>query len=250
MAAITQGSMLTMLRRRMRDQNQTVWNSPVDLREELNQAAANVLRFIQDNQLTQLDETSEDITTASGTLIYPLTTTNMRKVWRMQRLEGASLTDDAVQIPDNIDDWRRNFLQDTRNRYHYFVTRKSSTDVYSIGFAKDPSAILTFRVFLLLSLAALATDGTDDSSNYTQIPPDFHELVVQTAAVTLIDPGSTLFTGAVERLRELRRDVITDIGGGANPVEVISGGPQKSPIPQAPIIMPIVVPSPSPRDIR
>jgi len=216
------GQMLTLLRRRIRDQNKIVWTSDVDLREELNLHAANVLRLLQRHQMAQLDSNSEDFVTAAGVTAYPLTAI-INRPWKVEQVFDPPSTArvPCVQIPEGAEDWRSRSLFDRRGRWHYWLTRSAATLLHSIVFPAAPAAGLTFRVHYLIPITPLATDGTNDNDSYLQIPVEYHELVVQEAVLTTLDPASTLYDGAIRHRDRLASDLITDVSKGTHPIEIL-----------------------------
>ena len=221
MAAMSLSNMLNMLRRRLKDNNQSAWSSPQDFREELNKAASRVVRLLQKREVINFDSVSEDITTLANTTAYPLSSTTTRSLRKMMQVLDGDFRVPCVQIPDTAYDWR---TLTSRNRYghwHYYLTRTSSTGVYVVNFTMYQQAGLTFRVYNKVVLTELATDGSDDGISFTQIPEDYHELVVQEAVMTLMDTSSSLFGGASRIYRLLTDDLIGDVSVRNEPKEIL-----------------------------
>lgn len=223
MAAMTMTNMLSMLRRRLRDQNSSTWKDNADLRDELNSAASRVVRLLHRNEIVNLDSGSEDITTLAKTTAYALASTTIRRLFKMVEVLTNDVRVPCVQIPEDTQDWRTRSNRNSLGYWQYYLTRAASTGKYTINFPRYQTAGLTFRVFGQTVLTAKETDGTEDGQSYTQIPEDYHELVVQEAVLALLDQSSSSYGGAIRIHRVLSADLVGDVSRGNEPARIING---------------------------
>lgn len=210
---MTLGEMVTEVRQLVRDPNATYWTS-VQIRTKLNRAAAQVAREISRFQRINYEAGSETFTTTNNDQTYALSATTVRKIWRMTRTD-CSPAQPCEEIRDlDQHDLNTNYWQ---GKWRFFVTRSASTGVFTINFPfYAVQAGMTFTVEYVARPTALATDGTADSSSFTIIDDDYHDLVCAQAAADMLGPDSSLYGACAARLGDLRMEMQRDLQTASN----------------------------------
>lgn len=214
---MTLGEIISLVvRPRIADENSVTF-SDVQIRRAVNLSAAFVAREITLHSGRVLYSRGTYSFTTTTALAYELTSaTDFRRVWKMFRTD---IEEEAVEIaePDkytgsNIDDL---------GRWVYFLTRDASTGLFSVNFPLQPPSGMTFRVIYEARTPSLATDGSADSSSYTSIDADYHELIGARAAVLLLGPDGANYDSALMYYNELLRSMVASVTRGANKSNVI-----------------------------
>lgn len=190
---MNRGEMRTLLRDWVSDTQSTEWsNTRVD--RALNRAALQVLIDLSNVQWINLARGTEDFTSVSGTYAYTLSATNAAFLKRMYELGDSS--DRAKDIPCNLVAEDARFVG--RHPYQepvswpFYVTRNHSGSAWVINFLRDPGAGHNFRVEYIVRTSTITEgDAGSDSSEYTQIPPEYHDLVVAKAGWYLCGPDGS-----------------------------------------------------------
>lgn len=214
---MTLGEMVTQVRVDIGDSNSTTWTTDVPIRKAINLAAQHIAKQIEKHGHVLYSRGSISFTTSSNTTAYALTSaTDFQSVWRMFRTDEE---EDTIEISEpekylgpSIDD---------QGRWVYYLTRNASTGVFSVNFPFAPPAGMSFTVIYKARTPALATDGTADSSSYTTIDADFHELVCARAAMRLLQPDGSNLQAATLNYTELMQDMISTLGRRSAPAHVI-----------------------------
>ena len=217
---MTRQEMRTMMRRRLRDTNSVTWKN-ADTDDELNLAARRVERKIGRQQKINYDLNTETITTTADTVAYDLSASDFRRVWKMQRTDSTPNQACKQMDESNQSDWRQLGVRDRQGQWLFFITRTSTT--YTVNFPQAPPAGLTFTLTYLTLTSEIATGTAGDAndlSSFSSVIEDYHELIVQDAIVALMDPASSLYTGAAIHLAKLNQDMLMDVTTMSDPVEI------------------------------
>lgn len=206
--------MNTLARTRIKDSQKLAFTD-VQVNTELNAAAVSVSMELARLGKTNYAAGSESFTTVSGQASYDLASTDFERVWKMIR------TDQTYPVPC------REILEiiSTDNdcnvsggAWLFFVTRNATTGVYTINFPSIRiNGGMTFKVLYHARCPSISTDGSGDSSSYTMIPSEFHELVVQTAVISMLGTDSSLSGDAGARLTDLRQALVLQTAFNTSP---------------------------------
>ena len=214
---MTLAQMVTMVQLRIRDP-QASYFSAVQIRTALNMAVRRVGRMVGRLQRLNYTTGTESFTTTGNTTAYALSATDIRRVWRMRRTD--STPDQECEEIADLDqlDIHTNYWD---GKWRFYTSRNATTKAFSINFPHYAIAAgMTFLVEYLARVPELATDGTADSSSYTQIDEDQHELVVQEAVVDLLAPDSSLYQPAAIKLADLREETRMELQSRVTPDEI------------------------------
>lgn len=187
----------------------------------LNEAARFVGRKLMAHGLVGASVKSEDFTTLSDTRAYALTATDIVRVFRMVRLDASSReVEEAVQIDERGK--MADYVWDGK-AWRYYVTRNSTTKLYSINFVGNQGSGITFRVFYHARVAEITAGSGNDTTEYTEIPEEYHDLVVARATFRLTRGDDTIAGSVITDYQELLRQMQVDAVTGASPAEIYSG---------------------------
>lgn len=161
--------------------------SPPALRV-INRAVEHLINVVEQTaQLWNVAASAKSVSVVSGTLEYQINTTgvNPRKILSVER------TDLTYNVPCVIIPWReRNqYLDRGRwgnewtggNRPYVWINRDAAGDWW-LGFPADPQTTMTIDVYY----APRITELVDDYDEPTEIPEQFHELIVLRATIMLL----------------------------------------------------------------
>ena len=161
---------------------------------------------------------SESFTTSADTRAYLLTATDILRIERMVRLDSQSREWQACsQIPVTLA--REDYTFDD-GKWKYYLTSATSAGIqeaqnYTINFAWDPGASVTFKVFYTTIPADIAANTTECA-----LPPDYHDLVVARASIQLTGAEESQQAFAMQRYQELLMQMKRDARRGAGPAEI------------------------------
>lgn len=179
---MTRGEMRSLLREWVTDTQTTEWS---DTRADthLNIAALDVLIQLAQVQHINLARGTEDFTTTAGTLAYTMTATDAAFLKRMYQLGD----DRSKDIPATMVSEDSRFIGRTPTMapitWPYYVTRSHAGNDWIINFLRDPGGGHNFRIEYVVRTATITAGSSgSDSSEYTQIPPEYHTLVPAKAA--------------------------------------------------------------------
>jgi len=208
--------MMTQVRLRGLDPRSIAW-ADADVRRELNNGANRVARLLGRHGRLNFIQSTTTFTTATDTAAYELTPTDIRRIYKIRRTD--TTPDQIVEVMDPTQEF--NEANNAPGRaWKVFLTRDKDTLKYTVNFAYDPPSGMTFTVYYIVNTIDLATDGSDDASSYTEIPTEYHDLVVQEAVAALTGPDGS-DQGNIQRLGELRDDMMRELAEPVTADEIL-----------------------------
>lgn len=211
---MTRGEMRTIVRRRVKDGNSIAWTD-AQIDDELNRSAAEVARQASRYQVINYAKGSESFTTTADDQTYVLSGTDIRRIFAMKRTDCSphqpcALISELDELNINSNYWG--------GYWRYFITRNPSSAAFTVNFPHyQVQAGLTFTVQYIARMSEIATGGASDTSIYTAVDVDHHELIVQQCCVNLLGQESSMGQIAVMKLEELRDEMVRDLSVTATP---------------------------------
>lgn len=223
---MTRGTMRTLARLWGLDKSTATFTN-ADINIGLNEAARFVARRLaRVGRINYVNGTESFTSTATATA-YALSATTISRIYKMVELDSSSRVIAPCDQINELLEMTENAVSWDGSRWRYFPTRHATTKVWSINFPSQISAGHTFSVEYVTRTTEIsvgtANEGsstTDDSSEYTQIPEDFHPLVVARTVLQMTGPEGTQGGFASGRYSELLRELDEEASLMASPQEI------------------------------
>lgn len=217
---MNRGEMITRVRDYILDEDTT---NPRVSREKierrLNEDARAIARILDRQGKIHYSKGTETFTSVAQTLSYELVATDIRRIYGLWQLDssGNRLVKGRQIAENEVDSWTCAF--DGTN-WLYFVTRATDDGLFSINFPVAPNTVDVFSVDYYATFSDIATGSGNDSSSYTIIPTDWHELVVARSARIILGPDSSHYGAALAYEKELQQDMMMDVAVGDSPRQI------------------------------
>lgn len=208
---MTRGEMRTQLRYDALDPNTTTW---VDARldAQLNTAALYVFNELQSEAPITLAHATTTFTSATGTLEYTLSPTNIAFI---RQAYATPATNSDPKIPLILEGdlvWEKQVQEPCFDTYWKAGLRRLATaNQYQIIFDAPGAGDRGFTVEYVAQPSDIATGGGDDTSIYTSIPYQYHLAVVARAVWQTCGPDRSLTAQARENFLDLMRQAKTGL---------------------------------------
>lgn len=217
---MNRGEMRTLVRDAVLDEDATNPHfSDAKIDRRLNLDAKYVARMLDRIGLIHLTKATESFTTTQNTTAYALSSSTIRKVYGMwevdsdgNRIRGSRQISEA-EVPTC-------YASMKNGAWLYFITRNTSTKAQTINFPAYPGASHDFVVHFFTNLADIAAGSGNDTSEYTSIPDEYHELVVARTSMKLVGRDHSHYQRIVDEYAGLEQELIIDAQQGASPREI------------------------------
>lgn len=200
---MTRGELRSLLRQWASDTQTTEWTD-TQLDTFLNIAAVDVLVQLAQVQHINLARGTEDFTTVAGTFAYTLSASDAAFLKRMYQLGDTRDRDIPATMISEDSRFIGRYSPLPPCTWPWYPTRSHAGNDWVINFIRDPGAGVNFRVeYVVRTSTITAGSSGSDSTEYTQIPPEYHTLIPAKANYYACGPNGSSMAFAVSNYQQL-----------------------------------------------
>ena len=212
---MTRGEMRTMARRLIDDTRSTRFTTDSPIDDELNLSAKFVARQVAKYQgKLNMAPASATITTDGTNKTFGLSAANYYRFFRAYRTDTTRNEDVVLIDVRDAESLAYSSGFDDAGRLVMYLTVDTAGDVL-VGFPVIHLSGIAVKVEFSVRPADIATGSGNDSSTFTLVPDDYHELVVLDTAYKLGAADDTKNEMIIARRLELLNDLQQTVGQAA-----------------------------------